>query len=376
MPLNTKQKTLLLCSLLVSGFCFAQVSTPTHSRRDNFRDIRWLGRGNTGVAAVNDGTAAFYNPAALGRIDTYSFQLVNPAAGGGENFYTTAKEISSLTDSAKSMSDRFSPFLGKPLGTSAHVFPHAATPNFVMGFYDYLDFSILYRDPVYPSMTIDGRNDYGLVIGTGFQLVKNFYLGASLRYVKRQQLYEGMTAGSLMGDPSGLVNSIRKKGEAFGLNVGALYFGNLSSKLVLGIGAAVEDVGMTKFRGTRGLTPVPQVQMVNFGSVLGLRIKYIEIDMLFDTRNTLDSKVHYTKKIFMGTEVRLPIFDIRGGMHHGYWAGGLSMAVLPFMDIDFSTYADELDYAAGLRANRIWMLGIRMGIAIKKKQGRRQRFTL
>ena len=58
---------------LVWLFFFCSAAHAGNYLRDVFRDIRWLGRGNTGVATIDDGTAMFYNPGALGITETYSF---------------------------------------------------------------------------------------------------------------------------------------------------------------------------------------------------------------------------------------------------------------------------------------------------------------
>ena len=42
-------------------------------KRDDYRDMRWLARGNTGVASVNDATAIFYNPANLGDVEIVKY---------------------------------------------------------------------------------------------------------------------------------------------------------------------------------------------------------------------------------------------------------------------------------------------------------------
>ena len=345
--------------------------------RDNFRDIRWLGRGNTGIAVINDGTALFYNPAGIGMQNVYSFSVLNPSLGANENIYTSAAGLSSLTGGSESITSKFGPFLGKPLGLTGSVFPHIAVPNFAGGFWDYFDTSLQYRNPVNPELYMDARNDYGIILGTGFGYQQNFAFGVSLRYHRRRLLSESITGSRALtlvqGASGSTLASLMKKGEGFGINVGIQSKFEVNKATWVALGGAVEDLGATKFKSALGNAPIQQGMQMNIGSALGIKTTLLDLTIFADGRQLNVPGLHDSKKIFMGTEFSFLKTDFRAGLFQGYWTLGASLRLFPLFDIDLATYGEEVGYASGIKQNRIWMLGISTGIGLNvggKKQSK------
>lgn len=362
----------LICAIFL--FCRGAQSLSTF---DNFRDIRWLGRGNTGVAVINDGTAAFYNPGGIGAIEDYSFTLANPSGAGNQNFVSSIRELATLTSGGGSITDKFEPFLGKPLGLQASTFPNIAVPGFVAGFWDYFDTQLEYRNPVNPQLQIQSRNDYGLVFGGGKSINNKLFVGASLRYVRRKVMDTTVSGSTLLTASPSYLTSLFGNGEGWGLNLGAQLRQPMGKNRVFSLGLAVEDIGRTRFINRQGgLSPEVQDQKVNIGSAYSFKGSLFDAMVLFDIKRISDPDISYTKRIHMGVELSILRMDLRGGFFHGYWTAGASIRLLPIMDIDFATYAEELDTAAGMRQNRMWLIGINMGLELKKTQKRRQRFDL
>lgn len=344
---------------------------------DNFRDIRWLGRGNTGVAVINDGTSAFYNPGGIGAIENFSFTLANPAVAGNQNFVSSFSELATLSSGSGSITDKFEPFLGKPLGLQAGTFPNIALPGFVAGFWDYFDTQLEYRNPVNPQLQVQSRNDYGIVIGGGKSIKDKIFVGASLRYVRRRVMDTTISGSTLLTASPSYLTSLFGNGEGWGLNVGVQLRQPVNKSQVFSLGLAVEDLGRTRFINRQGgLAPQVQDQKVNVGSAYSFKGSFLDAMVLLDIKRISDPDISYTKRIHMGIEVSLLRTDLRAGFFHGYWTAGASLRLLPIMDIDFATYAEELDTAAGMRQNRMWLVGINMGLELKKTQKRRQRFDL
>ncbi len=346
-------------------------------KRDTYRDIRWLGRGNAGIAVVNDGTSVFYNPGGIGNIEDYNFTITNPSAGGNQNFVSSFQELVSLGGSNESLTQKFSPFLGKPLGLQGSVFPNIAIPSFVVGFWDYFDFQFEYRNPVNPQLSVEGRNDYGFIIGTGKKIHENLSVGMSLRYQKRKVVSELITGATLLTDTSSYLTSLFRNGEGWGLNIGAQYKKKVGKAQFVALGFAVEDLGQTRFVDQNSSRyPAPQQQKVNLGSAFGFNTNWLDGLVLLDVKQLTENDSSNTKKIYTGLELSFLKMEVRGGYFQGYWTAGLSVRLFPFLDLDFATYGEELDTAAGLRENRMWMIGVSSGLELKKTKKRRQRFDL
>lgn len=361
---------------LRGAICLA-IPSFAFSNYDNYRDIRWLGRGNTGIALVNDGSAAFYNPGGIGAIRNYSFTLANPVLAGNQNFVSSFQNLSTLTSGSSSLTSKFSPFLGKPLGLQASAYPNIAVPGFVGGFWDYFDTQLEYRNPVNPQLEVSARNDYGLILGAGKGFNDRLFVGASVRYVRRKVVDTVISGSTLLTASASYLTNLLRNGEGWGFNVGAQYRLPLSASQTFSLGLTVEDLGRTRFVDQKGgAFPDIQDQKINAGMAYSFRSPVLDGSLLVDVKSLTNSEISTTKKLFTGAEVSLLRMDIRGGFFQGYWTAGLSLRLLPFLDLDFATYAEELDTAAGMRQNRMWLIGMNMGLELQKTAKRRQRFDL
>lgn len=346
--------------------------------RDNFRDIRWLGRGNTGIAVITDGTAAFYNPGGIAANRTLSFSLLNPSLAvnydGAMNAATLSQLLGGDSDDILTVLE---PIAGKPVTVMGSVFPHISVPYFMFGLWDYLDASFEYRNPVNPTLQADGRNDRGIVVGAGTSILDRIHVGTSLRYQIRQSATQVVTADALLNatDTQALIDEILRTGTGYGMNLGIQYEQPLTGPQYLAFGLAVEDFGFTKFKNkTIAPDPLSQAQMINLGLAYGFSSTVVDGLFLLDYKMIREDSVHPSKKIFIGAEFDLPIITARGGLFQGNWTAGFSMALLPVLDLDFATYAEELDYAAGIRTNRVYMIGLKTGLEVSTKGSKRGGF--
>jgi hypothetical protein len=347
-------------------------------RNPSYRDVRWLGRGNAGLALVSDGASVFYNPAGLAMNDGYGFDFIDTSIGGNQNIKDSFAELMTLTSGSQTLSEKFSPLLGKPLALQASFFPHLAIPGFLFGGFDYLDVSALYRDPVNPQFNISARNDYGLVTGfaTGYQ--QYFSVGASIRYTNRRAIVENLTVISILNQASTLLNSVQAKGTGFGINLGAQGRFPMGKDSIFALGLTIEDVGQTRFKSKSLAITAPQNQIQSINAGMGIQYKSPVATgrVLLDMRSLGDTTMSYTKKIFTGFEVSTVGADFRAGFFQGYWSAGVTLHPLPLLEIDVATYGEEIGQAAGQRLNRFWLIGFRLAMDLKTHKGKKQKFTL
>jgi len=350
-------------------------------QRDNFRDTRWVARGNTGVASINDGTSLFYNPAGLARIKGYGLEVLNPSLGANQNFIGSFQNLSGFTSGDDPISTKLLPFLGKPLAMQGNFFPYFHGPGFAAGFWDHLDAGAAYRDPVNPTLDADMRNDWGLIFGGGWELIPGrLYAGASFRYQARRALQEPLTAGTVLSTPSSELTSLFRRGDAYALNSGLQYVQQLPSKTqFIALGLSWEDMGSTAFRVRAGQPKLlRQAQQLNAGVTYGITGSVATIQFLADMRQINNRTMDTAKKLNLGVDVEVANFALRTGLHQGYWTAGTSFYVLPVLSFDLSTYAEEVDSTAGSRQNRYWLIGFRAGVSLEKgaRGKKKPRYTL
>ena len=370
--MSVRARTALFAgAVLVSPTILAALS------RDSYRDVRLLGRGNAGVADVTGGAAAFYNPAGLADADSVSFVPLDFSLGANKNVATSFSAFSGLTSSDQTLSQKFSPFLGKPLALQGTFFPHVAVPGFMAGFYDYADFNLEYRDPVFPRLDLQARNDWGLVFGGGRALTPNIQVGASIRYMKRKSLEDVLDMASVFNLTGAYLKEIMRNGDGWGFNAGVRLQSPIGSAAWVAAGLAIEDIGGVRFKNAdRSPLPGEQIEKINVGAAYGVQTSVGAFKILFDIKELADTRKSYTKRIFTGAELDIPMLTLRTGLFQGYWTAGLSTSIIPIFDLDVTTYGEELSSAAGIRESRYWMIGLRMGLDMKKGQKKKQRYTL
>ena len=368
-------KILALIVLVMVPGAYAQEKTT----RDGYRDFRWLGRGNAGIAAVNDGLSGFYNPAGIGRNEIYIFNFLDTSFGGNSNIAQGYTAFNAFVGGDGTLSTKLEPLLGVPMGLQGNFFPHVAVPGLVVGFFDYGETQFLYSDPVYPRLNLYARNDYGGLVGFGAGIADRFYWGLSLRYTRRLFVDEAITSAALLNYSSTYLASILRRGNAFGLNGGVQYHQPMGAQQWFGLGLAVEDFGATTFTNSSRLrVPSRQEQQINAGVAYGLNLPLSTIGFYFDVRQLYTQNIDITKRIHFGMDVELVLLDLRAGFNEGYWTAGLTLKVLPLIDIDLVTYGEEIGAMAGQQQNRYYLIGLKLGMDLKDKKvaRRKQRFTL
>ncbi len=374
MPLNFKN--IFYCALSL----FGAVSSAADFDRAAWTDIRQLGRGDAGIATIAGGASAFYNPAGLAHSDLYSLTLINPTAGTNKNMVASAKNLIGLTSSSsgETLSEQFSPYLGKPLNLQANIFPHILVPNLMFGFYDIFDANLLYRDPVYPRLEVDYRNDWGLVGGAGFSWKNYVAVGFSLRWINRSQIREDIDTATLLSATADYLNEVMRQGNGFGVNMGLQANYPVAKTSKLSFGFAVEDISGTEFRSANRDIALPETQpmRMNAGLAWNLDLPASRATVYFDMKDLNRNEVAWTKKMYMGFDLSTRIVDFRAGLYQGYWTLGTTVAILPFLLVDLTSYGRELDSAAGLREDRYYMVGLRMGLDLRRGSKKKQRFTL
>lgn len=363
--------TLSFLSLSAVSMAAEFYHTPTYS------DIRWLGRGNTGVALISDGTAAFYNPAGLGKSGVYNISVLNPSLGGNRDSYDAAKVF--LDSSPESISDYLEPFMGRAISAQATYFPYVRVPNFMFGYFIANSETFFLRNPVTPELNIDYRYDRGLIMGGAYEVIPGLSVGASLRF-QRRSMIKDILGGAIITDLSldALLDKV-KVGEGFGLNLGAQYRREISASQSLHFGMAMQDATTTRFYSKSLGTgePLTQARYLSLGVAYTAQLPGVSFALLLDGNDLTRPQISYSKRMQIGAEVALPMVTVRGGMYQGYWSAGMSVAMLPFLTLDLASYAEELGVSGGQRSSRFYMMGLQMGMELlEQKKGRKQKYTL
>lgn len=301
---------------------------------------RQIGMGGTSIAWARGADALFFNPAALARVNGFTFKMVEFGPGVSTN----------STDLAQSFSSSFSQqdineLYGEKVFADATGYTGVVIPYFGVGGYSNNTLLMSFNNPSFPTFNVDFVSDYSYVFGAAIPINDHFSLGLSGRHVKRWQGYSDILVSSLVGNNAEdvLRANLLNRGKGNALDLSALY--TIKGNWTVDLAAVWKDVGDTKFNATQSVGPDRQENNLIFGlsaqKEIGLMSWTNAIEYKF-VRNSGD----ITKKIHLGTELSLAFVDLRAGYNQGYLSYGVGLD-LWLLQIDLAKYTAELGASAG-----------------------------
>ncbi|MFZ4402543.1 MAG: hypothetical protein ACOYOK_00435 [Pseudobdellovibrionaceae bacterium] len=323
------------------------------------RSIRSLGMGGIYVATVRDTDALFYNPAALGFTNKLQWKILNINAGvNGLDVYNSLSAIDSASD--------YSDYYGVPIWAGVSGKSAFAFPNFGFGAFSDNDLTLQLHNPAYPTFNAKFRSDYGIVVGGAISLTSNTYLGMNLKRISRwagnQDLGISTVANASTLSLSTLKSNFQNKGVGYGIDLALMTV--LDTTLHPTFAAVWKDVGITTFQKTDGASaPDPIKDNVVLG--LGFNIDLPGLDMYFgaEGRHLTDSTEQIGKKLHLGTEISLPLIDLRAGVSQGYTSYGAGFSFL-FLQVDAVSYSEEIGVYPGQNPQNRIQVGVSIDLSL------------
>jgi len=344
------------------------------------QNARYLGMGGTSVAIARGVDALFLNPAALSKTEGFSFNLANVSLGISKNAQGLYDKLSTSSGSSLSLTD-INSFYGENYFTDITTYGGIAIPYFAVGAYSYNTALQSFSNPALAEYNINLVSDYGYAVGGAFSLTKEISFGISGRSVKRWSGQKTISAISLVGSNTQNVieTNLPDKGNGNALDLGLLAsFQN--SGWTTNYAFAWHDVGCTKFSTSAGTGPERQEDNLIFGAAaqkeLGILTWTNALEYKF-IRNAGD----ISKKIHLGSELSVGLFDLRAGFYQGYLSYGATLD-FAFIKIDAAAYTGELGTSAGQSSNPRYEASISLNLdldqsfKIQASDGKRRRLNL
>lgn len=314
---------------------------------DNFHSIRAMGMGNAYASVVSDTDALFYNPAGIARISGFNWTIVDPWIGlsGME----ALEDINDLQDSS-SFEASVRALYGDHVWLGGGAKSSFGIPFFAVSVYDHLSASLDINNPVYPNLDIAAVNDLGYVMGVGLPVLPVFDLGFVIKYIQRTgaRVPFGPSFVSSL-DPDAIRANVERKGVGYGLDMGANFI--IPGPLSIVLSGVWKNVGQTKFEPESGLAPPSEPNEINLGAALELDVPLLEVRPSFEFKHVNRDDIQLGKKIHFGLEISLPLIDVRGGFHQGYYTAGAGVN-LGILRVDAATWGVELGDYPGQKEDR------------------------
>lgn len=294
-------------------------------------------RGMGGVYSPfpSDTDAIFVNPAALSEVGKLGWEIANIQAGVNSLQNYTA--YAALGTGGTSV---YSALYGKSLWVGGNGRTSIVFPGFgIAAFNDVKVYGGLNKPP-FPDFDIGYLNDVGFQVGAGFAINPTFSLGVN---VKRIQRTGGETSLGLSTIAAATGTSIESQfanaGSGFSTDLAlmAKVPGPFSPRVV----AMWKDPGSLAFNMTRGTASPPRIKdnfILGAGTLMDL--SGLDWRLGAEIRHINVNGIQFGKKVHMGTEVSLPLIDVRAGLSQGYQSFGAGIN-LWFIKVDAAYYTVE-----------------------------------
>lgn len=339
---------------------FSQTAT-AQQVYETARSVRSLGMGGMYIPIVNDTDALFYNPAALGKVKGFNFLLANVGVGINSDNISDIDTLRSFDPNDPSSYDSL---FGKTIAAQATGKAAFAMPYFGFGYFTNYDVSVQLHNPAYPQFNTFFLNDSGYVLGGAIPIGPDSFLGMNLKRINRwggEQKDIGLTTIANGASFEDIGRNFENKGVGYGIDLAAMT--TLSAPLSPTLAVVWQDVGDTSFTKTDGTDAPPLIQQnLSAGVGVGFDLPGIDWTAGFEMRHLLEPDVQIGKKIHLGTELSLPLIDLRAGISQGYFSYGAGVNFLIF-HIDAASYTEELGVYPGQTAQNRYAASISIDLS-------------
>lgn len=322
-----------------------------------YQTIRQLGMGGVYIFDSGDAGSMFQNPGYLCYTKGLNITVFDIRLGLGD-----LQAYMDLTNNGtSSLPTSMSQFYGKDIWINSNGYLAVTLPCFgVAGVYDGTA-SFQLHNPAYPQLNTFYLTEYGAYGGGGFQIGDRLSFGLNIKRLTRKggpYVFGPQAIASLSGS-SGvqtLAQSINNEGIGWGLDAGIVSrFDNLPFNPTLSL--SWKNTGSTAFVKTNGNdAPERQKDNLTLGATIDGSIPLIGMSAGIEYRHITDNGEQIGKKIHMGAEFHLAMFDVRAGLYQGYPTYGLGIDFF-LLKLDASLYKVETGVYPGQDPQQRFQIG-------------------
>lgn len=336
----------LSCSIPVEAFAQDLMA--------GWKSVRALGMGNAYISVVDDADSLFYNPAGLAGVSGVHWTIFD--VHGGVNGVEAIQNVMKLQDAGEDVAATLQDLYGKRTWAGARAKTAIVVPHFgIAGFID-TEAGFYATNPANTTMRLNYYFDYGVVMGTGFDLIPGiFKLGVSAKRINRTGTTLPTGAATLATlDPEALQSELKRRGTGYGLDVGAVL--TLPGPVKPSLALVYRNLGQTTFTFDEGAgSPPPIPQQMIIGGSLTVDALLVSVTPSIDYAWADRPDIQLGNKIHLGVEVDLPLLALRAGFNQGYYTAGASVDIGP-ITVDAATYGVELGEYPGQKEDRRYMV--------------------
>lgn len=328
---------------------------------ENYRSARAVGMGNAYSAVVDNFDALFYNPAALAKSSGFHWLIMDP--GLSVSNPVGLEQLGDLN------AGNFGTTINNLTGQNFNFYGTGKTGlqigTFAFAVYENADLTLISSNVVTPTFDVSYIDDKGYAMGFALPFIPGILSwGMDVKYVRRHGNRFTIGVSDLAAQNETYLKSLYdRNGTGYALDTGFLL--RLPGPISPTFALTWKNVGGTKFKPVvvGDNAPPTDPQEMGAGIALNIDLPFISFSPTIELKHTEKTEVSLGRKLHFGFELGLFNLAIRGGLHQGYWSGGLGLS-LGFLDLDLASYGVELGEEPGQIEDRRYMLQLSMGLGL------------
>lgn len=333
--------------------------------------VRALGMGNAFTAVASDLNALFYNPAGIARSQTFNWHVLDVKAGAsGLSAYQSIQNAQNSSNFANQIESLY----GQAVWLGGGAATGVSSPLFAAAVYQSVDVEMSVDNPAYPMVNVNGVSDFGYAVGAALPFSPFAQAGMGVKWIRRMganRSFGASDVGTL--SPSTILDQLKNQGVGYGLDLGLNF--QIPGPMARGLfGIAWKNIGVTSFAAdpSTGISPPSEPDNLTVGTAVEFSLPLVKITPAIDFTNLNRGDIQLTEKVNFGVEIGLPLIDIRGGFHQGYYTLGAGFEFGLF-HLDLATYGTELGEYAGQKEDRRYLvqLSVDLGFDLGGSSGSR-----
>jgi hypothetical protein len=304
---------------------------------DYNQSVRQLGMGGVYIFDENDAGSLLNNPAYTCYTEGMNWTIFNIGVGiNGLQIYNDLTSIGTI-DGIGSLT----PLYGKNIWVGAGGHTTMTFPCFGFSGYDAGGAGFQLYNPPFPNMDMTYINDYAIMGGGAFKLGPILSMGLNVKRITRVGGTATVGASTLASaTSSSLLNVFSNEGNGYGIDVGlAARFDSLPFNPTFSM--MWKDAGSVQFVKSKGSDSPDRLKdnMILAATVEG-SIPLLGFAAGIEYRHVTESGEQFGKKLHLGTELTVAMFDLRAGFYQGYTTYGVGVDLF-LMQLNAATYSVE-----------------------------------
>jgi hypothetical protein len=348
-----------------------------------YKSPRAMGMGGAYVAVGGTADTLFYNPAGLTNLPAdngWEVNIIGLSAATSDNVVDLIEGMQDAFDLAtdeeqlRAVNDELAKYRGDNMHFSISDFASLAKKTgktaFALGGLAAarMDGIPHVRLGTFGLFDVTADAHYGGIGGLSYEMYDNLSVGAAVKYLHRESLIHSFTSREIVDNQDNLedfiTDQLREKGNAVGVDAGAIYsFLGLKS-LNPAIGFSVLNIGDMDF-GDAGKMPMT----ANLGLSINpdvpafehliIALDYVDMFNNYSQDSDIPKRLRFGGELCLFKKKAIGMM-VRAGLYQGYGTFGADLR-LGLLTLAYVTYAEEVGAYAGQDDDRRHLAMINVG---------------